>query len=103
DLGALFQQRPQRLIDGTRQPEGGERLAVPVIGELQGVGRAHEAAALRRSAAAGKLVVDVERSVVVGELFAGQDVANGDLEVEAGAAAAGLARVVDEPAVIPAQ
>ena len=55
------------------------------------------------SAGADETFVQVERPVVVGELISGLEVANRDFEVIAGAQAAGLAAVVHEPCVVPAE
>jgi len=46
---------------------------------------------------------DVERAVVVGELFAGADVAHGQLKAVGGGDAVGLEAVVHEARVVPAE
>ena len=102
DLGAFGEDVPQRLHEGRDEDEGIAREGVPLVADAGVVIREDDAAALRCATRAGKGLGEVEGAVVVGQLVAGQDVADGDLEVVADAEAVGEAGVVEEAGVVPA-
>src|SRR5437868_4360821 len=73
----LLDEMPERLLEAADEGEGGVHDRVPRVGEAGGIVGANFLAALGRAAAAGEAGLDVERAVVVGELVAGVEVADG--------------------------
>ena len=61
------------------------------------------ATAIAGGAQAREGFAGIESAIVVGEFFAGGDIADGEFEVVADAEAVGGAGVVEEPGVVPAQ
>jgi len=79
------------------------REGVPLVADASVIVGEQDAATLGGSARAGEGLGEVESAVVVGQLFAGLDVADGDLEVVADGEAVGGAGVVIEAGVVPAE
>ena len=103
DVGAVGEDVPQGLGDGGDQEKGFAGAGVPAVavaGEVVGL---DGAAAVGGVAEAGEGDEGIEGAVVVGELFAGGDVADGEFEVVAEAEAVGGAGVVEVAAVVPAE
>src|SRR5262249_19559657 len=99
------QQSRQRLGYRGKQREGRAKLTCQSgrmrFSELGG----DHATARRRAARAGESFVfrEKEAAVIAGQLVAGLDIANGDLEPERSADAVGHAGVIHEAGVVPGQ
>lgn len=103
DLFAVAHDFPEGLGHGANEKKGLAGGGVPAVGEAGHVVGLHVTAAALGGAAAGKGLGGVEGAVVVGELLAGGDVADGELEVVADGEAVGGAGVVEEAPVVPAE
>lgn len=103
DRIALVEDVPERLRDGGDEDERLAREGVPLVTDAGVIIGKKDAATLGDTARAGEGLGGVEGAVVVGQLFAGLDVADGDLEVVADGEAVGGAGVVEEAGVVPAE
>jgi hypothetical protein len=103
ELGAFAEDVPQRLRYSGNEDKCVAREVVPLVADAGVIIGEQDATTLDGSARAGEGLGEVEGAVVVGQLFAGLDVADRDLEVVADGEAVGGAGVVEEAGVILAE
>lgn len=103
DLLLLLQQIPQRLFHVGYLEERLGNFLVPMRGKVFQIIRADLLPAFWMAAEAAEVLAQIQRAVIVGQLFAHLDVTGGDLEIVTGGHAVRGTGVVEEPGVVPAQ
>jgi len=96
-------QFPKRLGNTFDIGKRGSNQVVPKSGVTYRVVRKYLATAVRCTAKTGKRFFQIESAVIVGNFFAGLNVAYGDFEIVTGTKADCRAGVIDESTVVPAE